>query len=876
MAVDHAFARNDVFPSWIANRLQDMIGASQTAFRLRKVNSTTVGVAPPEPQGVSSITLQGRWRFRDTDVTRAHPGGGAGTYDIYAVALDNDVDNTPDPYTDHTDYTFDLRIVSSGGTPSGAGVEVFEKVGEADWNGTAITALRQTSDQTTGAQIADGAISGSGATVTRQSDGSLQIAYGAGSVDGAALAASVAGNGLAGGAGSALSVNAGSGLEVSGDAVRIAASAAGAGLTGGAGAALDVGAGTGINVAADSVAINQAFAPTWTGVHTFAPTGNPTTGVIIGATVSTATASAAQLSVGGSFTGSGASPSMLSLGGTYSPSTNVSLFRELAIRPDVRPGSGVTITDAEGIRVSPVTGGSAGGVITTYRGLNVSAPVYGTVIPATMKGIEIGNMGAAGVGTAIGIDVTATGNATTNIGVRIAAPAGGTSYALQLSDTGGTAAGGITFGTDTTLYRAGGIAGGSGAAVKTDNALWAAQNTTTNRVFLAGGAQNANRYFAVDGWGQVTNRYDNNSLQAFTMINGGIGAANQGFGFQFQFDSAGVPADAGYIRMISEANWGTTPNSDSAITFGTALDRVVAEVARFTSGGTLQLSSTNNPASYINVTGNNAITSDAAGLNFQPTYTGAGGAFGLRGIVINASFNTPSGTLSEATGIRNRPTFNPTTGATISNSYAMYGGIVTGSAGGALTNVHGLLIDNGSYGSIKPSNTYGVKVGDQGSASITTTVGVDVAAQGNSATTIGVRVAKPTGATSYALQLSDTGGTAAGGITFGTDTTLYRSTNDVLKTDDALVVDGASITLSNDASSARSIVVGTTNGLKIGTATTQKLGFFNATPVVRPSAYTPTNVSADRSYDANSTSIDELADVLGTLIADLQALGLVG
>jgi hypothetical protein len=40
-------------------------------------------------------------------------------------------------------------------------------------------------------------------------------------------------------------------------------------------------------------------------------------------------------------------------------------------------------------------------------------------------------------------------------------------------------------------------------------------------------------------------------------------------------------------------------------------------------------------------------------------------------------------------------------------------------------------------------------------------------------------------------------------------------------------------------------------------------------------AYTPTNVSTDRSYDANATTTDELADVLGTLIADLQAAGVL-
>jgi parallel beta helix pectate lyase-like protein len=41
-------------------------------------------------------------------------------------------------------------------------------------------------------------------------------------------------------------------------------------------------------------------------------------------------------------------------------------------------------------------------------------------------------------------------------------------------------------------------------------------------------------------------------------------------------------------------------------------------------------------------------------------------------------------------------------------------------------------------------------------------------------------------------------------------------------------------------------------------------------------AYTPTNVTTDRAYDANATTVDELADVLGTLIADLQAAHILG
>lgn len=46
-------------------------------------------------------------------------------------------------------------------------------------------------------------------------------------------------------------------------------------------------------------------------------------------------------------------------------------------------------------------------------------------------------------------------------------------------------------------------------------------------------------------------------------------------------------------------------------------------------------------------------------------------------------------------------------------------------------------------------------------------------------------------------------------------------------------------------------------------------------PIKSGSTYTPTNVTPDHSYDANATTTDELADVLGTLIADLQAAGII-
>jgi hypothetical protein len=54
------------------------------------------------------------------------------------------------------------------------------------------------------------------------------------------------------------------------------------------------------------------------------------------------------------------------------------------------------------------------------------------------------------------------------------------------------------------------------------------------------------------------------------------------------------------------------------------------------------------------------------------------------------------------------------------------------------------------------------------------------------------------------------------------------------------------------------------------------VGFYGATPVAQSSAYTVTNGTTDRAYDADATTVNELADVVATLIADLKATGIIG
>lgn len=85
-----------------------------------------------------------------------------------------------------------------------------------------------------------------------------QFSVTSGGITGTQLNASVAGNGLSGGGGSALAVNAGTGLEINADNVRIAATAAGNGLTGGGGSALAVNAGSGVIADGTSTRVDPA------------------------------------------------------------------------------------------------------------------------------------------------------------------------------------------------------------------------------------------------------------------------------------------------------------------------------------------------------------------------------------------------------------------------------------------------------------------------------------------------------------------------------------------------------------------------------------------------------------------------------------------
>lgn len=74
----------------------------------------------------------------------------------------------------------------------------------------------------------------------------------------------------------------------------------------------------------------------------------------------------------------------------------------------------------------------------------------------------------------------------------------------------------------------------------------------------------------------------------------------------------------------------------------------------------------------------------------------------------------------------------------------------------------------------------------------------------------------------------------------------------------------------------QNLVLGTVTGTQIGTAVTQKLGFFGATPITQRGTYTTSNVTPLRTMNALDCTFDDLANIVATIVGDLKLLGLFG
>ena len=120
---------------------QEMLSGGASNFRLVPISNTSIRALAGTDNGnaQSSISVQGRYRFRTTNIDAAHPGGAAGTYDVYATATANDFTG-PSPNIDLTDYAFGLTIRAAGSPPA---TPHYRKVGEVGWDGSKLTSVRQ-------------------------------------------------------------------------------------------------------------------------------------------------------------------------------------------------------------------------------------------------------------------------------------------------------------------------------------------------------------------------------------------------------------------------------------------------------------------------------------------------------------------------------------------------------------------------------------------------------------------------------------------------------------------------------------------------------------------------------------------------------------
>jgi hypothetical protein len=116
-----------------------------------------------------------------------------------------------------------------------------------------------------------------------------------------------------------------------------------------------------------------------------------------------------------------------------------------------------------------------------------------------------------------------------------------------------------------------------------------------------------------------------------------------------------------------------------------------------------------------------------------------------------------------------------------------------------------------------------------------------------------------------------TSGTTAFYVQNSSPSTLFQILNDGATTLNGALAQNGTVTMSDGSN----IAVGSTNGTKIGTATTQKIGFYNATPIERPG----TGVAEAAFVAGTGTAVNDNSTfggyTLQQVVQALQNLGLL-
>lgn len=438
---------------------------------------------------------------------------------------------------------------------------------------------------------------------------------------------------------------------------------------------------------------------------------------------------------------------------------------------------------------------NAYGILVTAVTNSANTPT-GTITNAI--GIQVAN-NALGSGPLVitnefGLDISSLSRASTNsIGVRIAAPGGSATnkYALQLSDATGVAAGGITFGTDVQLYR-------SAANVLKLDDNFAFDGESARDITVARSTIGAGASLTIQTGSALSG--STNTAAGNLIFSTGIGTGNtggQGIGFKIS-----VPGSSGTTDQTVTTRLFMLGSANTRIILGNQVETATDTNDGLNFIGTIAQNIYHKRHTTSNTAGNN-LTIQAGGATSGATdkagghlllTTGISTGTGLSQIQLWAHKQGSTGTTDNtAVNIMNFH-FVAGTPGTIQMAPA-----VAASGAGADLQIFsqqaaaGTDLNGGSF-YLKANTSRGT-----GTASIFLQTPTPAGISGSGANTPVTRVSiDSTGvqipaASTSALRLTDTGGTATGGITFGADVQLYRSAANVLKLDDNFAFDGEAV-----------------------------------------------------------------------------------
>lgn len=122
------------------DHIQELLGAAAPSFYLEAISDTVIRAPAGTVNDQSAVAIEGKYRWNTNNTAgkgeATHPGGAAGTYDVWVTAADNNY--AGQPTVDSTDTSYNLVIRASGSPPTAAKKR---KIGEVVWDGSKITTV---------------------------------------------------------------------------------------------------------------------------------------------------------------------------------------------------------------------------------------------------------------------------------------------------------------------------------------------------------------------------------------------------------------------------------------------------------------------------------------------------------------------------------------------------------------------------------------------------------------------------------------------------------------------------------------------------------------------------------------------------------------